>query len=649
MEKKRYFEEFFLIRIDYLKRILYLYSGLTIVLLFLFFLNDRKEDIPIVCILLINLISLYMFLGYSRVSISRELFNIIKFHLIFLISLSFVGILKIDLSFLSEMLLFDCGRSIAENIYIFSTVPICIILISKKICNSCRSIVIKYIIAMALLALLNFFNNKLINTQHYMNVLFYIIDSILLISILILFRCHEIKRKNYINIVEIIILIFFLLDVISIATLKIPIIISTVNIIKFICLNIFLSHFTTKTVKLSNRILFKDMHSVNNNLEIINYTISEKNCELLDTREELEEANRVYRDFIKMVNIPIVIVDGDNKRINFCNNEFVNITKNNNIKNIINKKINKFINFQDGEKVLQNLKNGQVVLGYMENSGEVKLFEIDFVLLSERNNDILLLLDDITKKKNTERIKAELEKIQKNEKIKNNFLSSISHDLKTPIGIIDSAVQLHKVFLKKNDFESISKYNNVCKENCIYLTRLTNNLIDISKISEKLLEPNFIVDNIVPFLESKVEIISEYANLSNIKVVFDTDEEDIFVKYDKELMERVILNLLSNSIKYTDEGGLIEVNVLATDDEIKIEFCDSGRGMTDDFIKEAFNIYSMENYSDIKKNKSSGIGLFVVYNLVEIQQGKIKIESQLGKGSKFVITFKRELIYESIY
>jgi len=276
------------------------------------------------------------------------------------------------------------------------------------------------------------------------------------------------------------------------------------------------------------------------------------------------------------------------------------------------------------------------------------LFEINFVVLNERIGELLLLFDDITEKKNTERIKLELERIQKNEKVKNNFLSSISHDLKTPIGIIDSAVQLQKVFLSKKDFRSVEKYNQICKENCVYLTRLTNNLIDISRITEQLLQPILNINNIVPFLESKVDIIREYASFNNKKIIFDTNDEEVFVKYDKEFMERIILNLLSNSIKYTSEGGLIEVNVIATKERVKIEFCDSGCGMTDEFIKEAFNIYTMENYNDSKKNKSSGIGLFVVYNLIEIQEGKIDVESKVGEGSKFIITFKREQVYEPV-
>lgn len=648
MEDNSCIEEFFYVKQSYLKRILYLYFSLIIILFYIFLINNKKEDMVIICTFLVNLISYFIFLGYSRVSISKEISSIIKSHLAFFILLGFIALLKIDLLFLSQIFMFNCDRSIVENIYILFAIPVYSILLSTKIKILPNKETVVYGAIMVMLLVFNYFSNHSSRIHNVIYIIIYMVDLILILCILVVFKLYRLRKNDCINIAGVITIVLFLLDGISIIYLKNLIIINVVSIVKFISINIFLSHLISKTVEVSNRILFKDMHNINYNLETINSNIAHRNIKLQNTREELEAANRVYRDFIKLANIPMIIINIGTKRINFCNNEFVKITMKNNLKSIINKKVDKFINIQGGNEILLNLKCGQKVLGYVENKDEVRLFEINFVILNERIGELLLLFDDITEKKNTERIKLELERIQKNEKIKNNFLSSISHDLKTPIGIIDSAVQLQKVFLRKKDFESVEKYNQICKENCVYLTRLTNNLIDISRITEQLLQPILNIDNIVPFLESKVDIIREYAIFNNRKIIFDTNDEEVFVKYDKEFMERIILNLLSNSIKYTSEGGLIEVSVIAKKESVKIEFCDSGCGMTDEFIKEAFNIYTMENYNDSKKNKSSGIGLFVVYNLIEMQEGKIDVESKVGEGSKFIITFKREQVYEPV-
>lgn len=516
MNSEGFIEDFFYIKLSYLKRILYLYLVLIIVLFIIYSVSNQREEIPIIAIFMINLISSFIFIGYSRISIFSGIFNVVKIHLVFLIIVTFIGVVKIDIPLLSQILMFDCDRSIVENIYIFFTIPLCSVLLCSKGFYSYEDIFIKYVFIMMLLLVLNYSNNVTVYSHDFLYMIFYIVDAMVLLLSLVIFKTYKIKRKRHINIIAIIITILILLDLISILYLKDRSVLSFVNIIKFICLNIFLAHFISKMVKVSNGIIFKDMISINNNLEISNNTIKDRNIKLQNTRKELEFANRVYRDFILSVNIPIVIVNINNKRINFCNNEFVKIIKNHDVKKIINKKLKNFINFQGGDTVLQDLRKNQIVLGYVENNNEVRLFQINFVELNERNDELLLLFDDITERKNTERIKVELEKIQKNEKIKSNFLSTISHDLKTPIGIIDSAVQLQKVFFEKNDLKAVKRYNQICKENCVYLTRLTNNLIDISRISEQLLKPVLTTNNIVPFVEGRVEMISEFANYNKI-------------------------------------------------------------------------------------------------------------------------------------
>nr|WP_243242127.1 MULTISPECIES: ATP-binding protein [unclassified Clostridium] len=102
-------------------------------------------------------------------------------------------------------------------------------------------------------------------------------------------------------------------------------------------------------------------------------------------------------------------------------------------------------------------------------------------------------------------------------------------------------------------------------------------------------------------------------------------------------MERVILNLISNSLKFTDEDGTIFINIKNSKDAVLIEVGDTGIGMSKEFIKKAFNKYEVEDR--IKNNNSTGfgVGLFVVYNLIKAQNGDIEIISDVGKGTTFII------------
>ena len=102
-----------------------------------------------------------------------------------------------------------------------------------------------------------------------------------------------------------------------------------------------------------------------------------------------------------------------------------------------------------------------------------------------------------------------------------------------------------------------------------------------------------------------------------------------------------MLNLISNSIKFTQVGGEIYVNVIENENDIKISIKDNGVGMDENFINKIFVKYTMGKNNESIKEKGSGIGLFVVKNLVELQKGEIKINSKEGEGTEFVILFKK--------
>lgn len=382
--------------------------------------------------------------------------------------------------------------------------------------------------------------------------------------------------------------------------------------------------------------VFKEIELNKKNLEEINNEIIKNNIKLQEKYETLNEKYRFFKEFIQRLSNPIVVIN-NNFRIFYCNDSFLKLTNNRILKTIINKRIENYLQF-DYSLFETVKKNKEVLITNIEKDN--KKYEAQLIYTDDEEFNYIISLNDLTEELMLMAMKEELKNIQSKELIRNNFLSNISHDIKVPVNIIHSAIQLENVFVDKKDIEAIKKYNSISKENCLTLSELTNNLIDISKIDTEDLEANLEADNIVEFIEDYLLNLSDYVKSNGIDLIFDTNEEEVIICFDKEMMKRIILNLVSNSIKFTNKGGCIFINIKSSKDSVIIEFKDNGIGMSEEFIAKAFSKYSMENRSEVK-NGGYGLGLYVIYNLVKAQKGDIELKSTLGRGSTFIIRLNK--------
>ncbi|AGX42845.1 PocR ligand-binding domain-containing protein [Clostridium saccharobutylicum] len=233
-------------------------------------------------------------------------------------------------------------------------------------------------------------------------------------------------------------------------------------------------------------------------------------------------------------------------------------------------------------------------------------------------------------------------------KLKTQLFSTISHELKTPINIIYSSLQLFENLQKgnslKNTFKAFSKYSKIMKQNCYRLIRVIDNLIDMNKIEIGFFNMYLKNDDIIKIIEDITLSIVEYANLKNINVVFDTEIEEKITAFDAEKIERIMLNLLSNAIKFTNHGGKINVTVYDKDNYILISVKDTGTGIPQDMLEKIFNTFTQVDNSLRRQAEGSGIGLSLVKSLVEMHKGEITAKSQLGIGSEFLIKLPINLV-----
>jgi PAS domain S-box-containing protein len=224
------------------------------------------------------------------------------------------------------------------------------------------------------------------------------------------------------------------------------------------------------------------------------------------------------------------------------------------------------------------------------------------------------------------------------DKLRVEFFANLSHELRTPINVISGAIQLIELNLKDNMNENTIRNVNFIKQNSRRLLRLVNNLIDATKLEVGFYELNLRNFDIVSLVENISLGILEYTSLKNIQLIFDTDVEEKIILCDPNKIERIILNLLSNSLKFTNSGGSIIVNLYDRIDNIVIAVRDTGVGIPKDKQELIFERFRQVDKSFTKNSEGSGIGLAIVKALVELHGGRIEVESDIGMGSEFSIT-----------
>ncbi|MEQ8199272.1 MAG: PAS domain-containing sensor histidine kinase, partial [Clostridiaceae bacterium] len=213
-------------------------------------------------------------------------------------------------------------------------------------------------------------------------------------------------------------------------------------------------------------------------------------------------------------------------------------------------------------------------------AGEERFFRVIYQPLFGLNNQITELIRisiDVT-----EEVRAK-NKMEEALKAQDEIFSNISHELKTPLNVIFSTNQLMELYLKNDSLESnkekIAKGIDVIKQNCYRFIKLINNIVDLSKIDSGFFTLNLSNENIVNITEDIVQSVADYIKGKGLNIIFDTNTEEKIIDCDPDKIERIILNLISNAIKFTNPGGSIFVNLIDKGDTVEISVEDTGIGM----------------------------------------------------------------------
>ncbi len=228
------------------------------------------------------------------------------------------------------------------------------------------------------------------------------------------------------------------------------------------------------------------------------------------------------------------------------------------------------------------------------------------------------------------------------EKSKDLFLSTMSHEIRTPLNAVIGYSELNQYdHLSENDrLENLKNINFAANS----LLTLINDILDLSKLEAGFAEMNLQPMNMQEFLEDIVRIFKYRATLKDVELVLNVDSQTPVVKLDSLRLKQVLMNLLGNAVKFTD-SGIVSVNCSLTPTsgnkvQLVISVKDTGMGISEDYIKTIFNPFERQSINIAtgkQAHEGTGLGLPIAKRLVESMNGKIIVESKLGKGSTFKI------------
>ena len=378
---------------------------------------------------------------------------------------------------------------------------------------------------------------------------------------------------------------------------------------------------------------------------IKNIRLSEKVCMESNKRKYTEKELERYLN----ISVDLMSIVGDDGYIKRLSNSWQNVLGWSE-EELLSMKITDIMDqrqVQDFSKVKRSDLVGRVtrnIIKFRHKNGKDIYLEWSSEYIQDQQIYITVARD-ITNKLKIEREKRKLEEVVKLEVAKNELFSNISHEFRTPINILLGTTQVINRNIEQNNIniKSLTKHCKYIKQNSYRLLRLVNNLIDINKMDIVVYKLRCSNQNIISIIEDITQSVVLYTKNNKINLIFDTDKEELITYCDPDKIERIMLNILSNSVKYTPEDGFINVNIKTTSENVIVSIKDNGIGIPKEKLDVIFDRFEQVNTSLSRRCEGSGIGLSIVKKLVEMHGGKISAYSEEGKGSEFVFTIPIKL------
>ena len=358
--------------------------------------------------------------------------------------------------------------------------------------------------------------------------------------------------------------------------------------------------------------------------------------ELENTIMNIEQSEKTYKLLLQTLPEGIVIVNPTTKKHIYRNEASIRM-----LKTIGLEKLN--------ESIKTYLKE--------ENYGNFRRFTIDklnnvdislAIVKREEEGSLIVVFRMLDCEFKSIQLEKELNRIKEKNKFKTEFLSNVAYDIKKPINkIFETNNNLIENKGKYNS-ENINNHTRLVKQNCYRLIRLLSNVEYVSRIDNGTCTLELRKCDIVKLLENIVKISKTYTDKKGIDISFKSEVNKKILSLDIDKVEKIILNILSNAIKFTDTGGKIDINLYMENEQVCISIKDTGIGIPKDKTEVIFENFEQLDTTLSRGCEGTGMGLSVVKKLANLNNIKINVESELNKGSEFIITLPNNIVSKNI-
>ena len=231
------------------------------------------------------------------------------------------------------------------------------------------------------------------------------------------------------------------------------------------------------------------------------------------------------------------------------------------------------------------------------------------------------------------------ERLKELDKLKSDFVSMVSHELKTPLTAMRTSAQV--LGLADAGKETKREMLDIILRNIDRQTNLVNDLLDLSRIESGRMELKFERLSLDSLIADSIESVKQAASVEGIKLDVELPESLASVKGDREKLTQVVINLLNNAIKFTPRSGEITIKAIELNGQVEVKVRDTGIGIPPEDLDKVFDKFYQIDSTLTREAGGTGLGLAICKGIVEAHNGKIWAESELGKGSTFIFTLEK--------